>query len=103
MKNLQPSQSFKYRGISLFAQRVKEEKGSEAHLVIASGGNAGLAAACASNALALKCTIYLPKGASSDMINRLKEQGSEVIEYGKNYYEAAQEAKRVSAEDPKAY
>ncbi|KAG1884542.1 tryptophan synthase beta subunit-like PLP-dependent enzyme [Suillus subluteus] len=45
LENLQPSQSFKYRGISKFAQQCKDKYGPLVHLMIASGGNAGLAAA----------------------------------------------------------
>ena len=30
------------------------------------------------------------------MIERLEEQGSEVVEFGKSYYEALQEAERVA-------
>ena len=44
-QNLQPSQSFKYRGVSLFAARAVKEHGREVHLVAASSGNAGLALA----------------------------------------------------------
>jgi len=36
-KNLQPSQSFKFRGLSLWAQEACQKHGPSAHLVIASG------------------------------------------------------------------
>ncbi|KAF8270353.1 tryptophan synthase beta subunit-like PLP-dependent enzyme [Lactarius quietus] len=60
LENLQPSHSFKYRGVSHFIQRALATHGSTLHVVCASGGNAGLAAACASQALGVPCTIYLP-------------------------------------------
>ena len=52
--------------------------------------------------LGLKCTVYLPRGASKDMKLRLEEQGSEIIEFGRNYFEASTEATRVASKDPKA-
>ena len=63
-QNLQPSQSFKYRGMSLIAKEAKE-KSKAAHLIIASGGNAGYAAAChAAKIVGIACTVFLPAGLS---------------------------------------
>ena len=70
------------------------------HLIVASGGNAGLAAACASNALNLRCTVYLPQGASESTLAFLKQEGAEVVEHGKCYDEALAAAEAaVAAED----
>ena len=101
-QNLQPSQSFKYRGISLFAQHCKATRGDDVHLIIPSGGNAGLACACAANRLGLKCTVYLPKGTDEHMIARLKKENAEVIIFGDYYLEAAQEARRAVERDANA-
>ncbi|KAG6844490.1 hypothetical protein H0H87_006564 [Tephrocybe sp. NHM501043] len=68
LENLHPSHSFKYRGLSLFAQRAIQTHGPNTHLIVASGGNAGLATACAAHALNLKCTVYLPTGAAQSTI-----------------------------------
>ena len=100
VQNLQPSQSFKYRGISLLAQHLKNLNGNQAHLVIASGGNAGYAAACASKQLGLRRTVYLPEGATPYMLRLLRNEGAQVIIHGSYYYEALQEAERKAADDP---
>ncbi|KAL5490145.1 CHA1 [Sanghuangporus weigelae] len=102
LENLQPSQSFKYRGISLFATHCKATRGDNVHLIIASGGNAGLAAACAANSLGLKCTVYLPKGNNQSMVDRLQKEKAEVVVAGKYYSEAAQEAQKAVERDENA-
>lgn len=48
--------------ISHFIKKAKENHGPSIHLIIASGGNAGLAAACAAHTLDVKCTVVLPEG-----------------------------------------
>lgn len=95
---MQPSQSFKFRGISLIAQKAKD-RSPDAHLVIASGGNAGLAAACAAKAVGLKCSVYLPVGLDSKFLERLKEQDAYVFEHGVNYDAAYKKAQQVVRED----
>ena len=69
---------------------------------MASGGNAGLATACAANRLNLRCTVYLPGGTSQYMIDRLKKEKTEVIVVGEYYFQAAQEARRAVELDANA-
>jgi L-serine/L-threonine ammonia-lyase len=85
LENLQPSQSFKYRGISKFAQQCKDKHGSSVHLMIASGGNAGLAAAVVARVLGVKCTVFLPVNVSIDTQQALRKQGAEVVTIGEFY------------------
>lgn len=102
LENLQPSQSFKYRGISHFAQNARKTHGPDVHLVIASGGNAGIAAACAAHALGMRCTVFLPEGASASTLEFLKEEGAEVIIEGSYYLQALGAAERVVKEETNA-
>ncbi|KAI0933894.1 hypothetical protein AcV5_005913 [Taiwanofungus camphoratus] len=95
LENLQPSHSFKYRGISHFIQRALREHGSDVHLIIASGGNAGLAAAATAKALRLRCTVYLPEGVGASTVGFLKQAGAEVITEGKIYLHALKKAEEV--------
>ncbi|KAB5594878.1 hypothetical protein CTheo_1693 [Ceratobasidium theobromae] len=88
---LQPSQSFKYRGISLFASRAIAEHGSNVRLVMASGGNAGLALAWAGKALGVHTTIYIP-AAAYEVQSSLVAAGADVIVGGKDYAEALSRA-----------
>ncbi|KAK7693215.1 hypothetical protein QCA50_002781 [Cerrena zonata] len=102
LESLQPSQSFKYRGISLLIQRALAEHGPTVHLIVASGGNAGLAAACAANALGLRCTVYLPRGASSYVLEFFKQANADVQEKGDYYAQTLNTAKEAVASEPKA-
>ncbi|KAG0701041.1 tryptophan synthase beta subunit-like PLP-dependent enzyme [Suillus ampliporus] len=85
LENLQPSQSFKYRGISKFAQKCKEKHGPSVHLMIASSGNAGLAAAVAARALRVKCTVFLPIDVSTDTQQALQKKGADIVRIGEIY------------------
>jgi L-serine/L-threonine ammonia-lyase len=58
LENLQPSGSFKLRGLGLAAERAVG-RGAR-RLVIASGGNAGLAVAWAGRALRVPVTVVVP-------------------------------------------
>lgn len=77
--------------------------GDEAHLIIASGGNAGHAAAVAAKKLGLRCTIYIPEGQSQKMLDILKNEGAEVVVIGKYYQQSLKEAEKAAKLDPKAY
>lgn len=101
-KNLQPSHSFKYRGISYFIQRAKETRGGDLHCVIASGGNAALAAACAAHILQVKCTVFIPEGVTKSTLDLLKRESAEVVVTGRFYAEALEAAKQVVATDGNA-
>ncbi|PVG03949.1 tryptophan synthase beta subunit-like PLP-dependent enzyme [Serendipita vermifera] len=66
------------------------------HLVIASGGNAGLAAASAARLLGLQCTIFVPD-AQANIVHMFERHGTngsiKVRVGGVNYYEALTAAK----------
>ncbi|KAI8998849.1 tryptophan synthase beta subunit-like PLP-dependent enzyme [Trametes punicea] len=99
LETLQPSQSFKYRGISHFAQQALRTHGPGVHLIIASGGNAGLAAACAARVLKVRCTVFLPHGVNQSTIDFMRKEGAEVVIEGSYYLQALQAAeKAVQAE-----
>ena len=92
LQNLQPCQSFKYRGISHFVQHVLKTRGRSTQLVIASGVNAGLAAATAAKELGMKCTVYLPRGASPPILAFFEQEDAEVVVHGGCYAEALKAA-----------
>ncbi|KAG8875173.1 hypothetical protein FRB97_005356 [Tulasnella sp. 331] len=101
LENLQPPQSFKFRGISLLAQQALEKHGPSTHLIVASGGNAAYAASSAAKLLSLRCTAYIPE-ASRPVEPLLKAAGSEVVIGGVNYFAALQAAKAAAEADPQA-
>ncbi len=95
IQNLHPSYSFKFRGISYFIKKVSTERGPSVHLVIASGGNAGLAAACAARSFGLKCTVFIPEGVATSTLKLLEEERAEVIVGGTQYSDALKGAQNL--------
>nr|CAD7607409.1 unnamed protein product [Timema genevievae] len=80
MENQQLSGSFKLRGIGYHAQQAVERGAS--HLVMASGGNAGLALSCAAKILAVPCTVVVPVTTAEPILHSLKLDGARVIVSG---------------------
>ncbi|RDW64967.1 hypothetical protein BP6252_10618 [Coleophoma cylindrospora] len=93
LENLQPSRSFKSRGIGNYViQRLNslpDEVTSPRHFYCVSGGNAGLACIVAATSLGHKATIIVASTCHASTIKRLYSMGaSAVITYGKNLAEA---------------
>ncbi|KAL4871714.1 hypothetical protein BDV12DRAFT_163622 [Aspergillus spectabilis] len=89
---LQPSGSFKSRGIGNFilhALKDPSNKGKQLHFFISSGGNAGLAAVIAARDLNCPCTVVVPFSTKPMMMQMLHDVGaSEVIQAGASWFEA---------------
>ncbi|KAI0122985.1 tryptophan synthase beta subunit-like PLP-dependent enzyme [Xylariales sp. AK1849] len=86
LENLQPSGSFKSRGVGnmiLRAMQFKPE--SQAHFYCSSGGNAGLACATAAVTLRQPCTIVMPLTTSEHMVAKLRLLGAEVRQVGEHW------------------
>ncbi|CAD7964617.1 unnamed protein product [Amoebophrya sp. A120] len=97
---LQPSGSFKIRGIGLTVQKAKYEE-SCTGCVCSSGGNAGLACAYACYQYNLGCTIILPKTTPIDIARpKLLEVNPdvEIRIFGNVWNEANEEALRLVRE-----
>ncbi|XP_074061935.1 serine dehydratase-like [Macrotis lagotis] len=93
LENIQPTGSFKIRGIGHFCQEVAK-KGCK-HLVCSSGGNAGVAAAYAARKLGIPATIVLPKGANPTLLRRLEREEAEVQMVGKIWDDANMKAQEL--------
>lgn len=98
---LQPSGSFKDRGIGTLCQyyALKQKTG----FVCASGGNAGMAVAYASNALQIPATIVLPHTTPAPVIKKLQQANANVIINGKNWNQANSFALTLSKEKSLCY
>ncbi len=99
MDALQPSGSFKLRGVGrLVQQRVLE--GAQA-VVCASGGNAGLAAAMAAQACGVPATIVVPHTTSVSVRKSIEARGANLVVHGVVWDEAHEHAvmlaKRIGA------
>jgi L-serine/L-threonine ammonia-lyase len=86
MEALQPSGSFKLRGIG-HACEQHVLRGAR-RFVSSSGGNAGIAAAHAGRRLGLPVTVVVPETASSRARELLAREGAEVIVHGASFQEA---------------
>jgi L-serine/L-threonine ammonia-lyase len=101
MESLQPSGSFKLRGIGLMCQRAVARGAS--HLVCPSGGNAGFAAAVAGAALKVRTTILVPHTTPESVRQAIRDIGADVIVHGNVWDDANEEALRLCAEPGAVY
>lgn len=101
MDALQPSGSFKLRGVGLLVQQAAAQ-GAKA-IVCASGGNAGVAATFAARALGLPVTIVLPMTSSAAVAELIAARGASVLRHGSVWDEAHEHALHVAAELGAAY
>ena len=104
MDALQPSGSFKIRGIGRVCQVAVERYGASAHLVCSSGGNAGLAAATAAKSLGARCTVYVPETCEEAVKQTLRGLKAEVVVAGPVWDTCDQAARKaVDAEKGAVY
>lgn len=91
---LQHTGVFKARGAfnRLLAARDRGELDPSAGVVIASGGNAGLANAYAAATVGVKATVFVPETAPPVKIERIREYGADVRQVGSEYAEASEAA-----------
>lgn len=100
---LQHTGVFKIRGAfnRQLAARERGELDPSRGVVVASGGNAGLANAYAAAALGVLATVFVPGTAPSVKIARIREYGADVrlvgVEYAEAYEAAIQDASRRGA------
>ncbi|KAK5173190.1 catabolic L-serine/threonine dehydratase [Saxophila tyrrhenica] len=96
LENLQPSGSFKSRGIGNFMLAALHRHQDPVHFYCSSGGNAGLA--CVHAAVTLKCpaTIVVPLSTSAFMVEKLRAAGAEdVVQTGESWAEADRHLREV--------
>jgi threonine dehydratase len=85
LEHLQVGGSFKARG--MFNRMLAQPIGP-AGVIIASGGNAGIATAAAANFLGVPCEVFLPQTSSVAKRERLKQLGATVVVQGAQYAQA---------------
>ncbi|HZV93450.1 MAG TPA: threonine/serine dehydratase [Caldimonas sp.] len=85
LEHLQAGGSFKARGMF---NRMRSNPVPEAGVVIASGGNAGIAVAVAAKAMGVRCEVFVPETTSAAKRARLDELGAVLVVGGASYAEA---------------
>ncbi|MCJ1431780.1 catabolic L-serine/threonine dehydratase [Xylographa pallens] len=103
LENLQPSGSFKSRGIgNLILSSIRARPTSPLHFYSSSGGNAGLACVTAARSLSYPATVVVPLSTTAFMIAKLRAAGATaVVQVGASWAEAdAHLRTHVLARDP---
>lgn len=101
MEALQPSGSFKNRGIGHYCSQSVSDGAKE--FVCSSGGNAGLAAAFAARQLNVPITVVVPQTTPSTMVDRIRDQRATVIQHGKDWQEADSHTQKLCEEREACY
>ena len=85
LEHMQVSGSFKARGMM---NRLLANDIPASGVVVASGGNAGIATAAAAKALGVRCQVFLPGVSPEAKRARLRALGAEVVVVGELYVDA---------------
>lgn len=94
---VQPTGSFKLRGLGFAAQRAVERGATG--LLSSSGGNAGLAAAYAARCLGVPITIVVPSRTGALMRERIAAEGANVVVHGEVWDDAHAHALSLAGPD----
>ncbi len=97
MEALQPSGSFKMRGIG-HACEVYAGRGAK-RFVASSGGNAGIAVAVAGARLGIPVIVVVPESTGEHAKGILRAEGAEVVVHGASWMEANKLAMSLMRED----
>jgi len=85
LEHLQVGGSFKARGM---LYRLLANPVPDSGVIIASGGNAGIAVVAAAQALGVRCEVFVPEVSPEAKRERLRALGAEVVVTGAAYSEA---------------
>jgi len=86
MEALQPSGSFKLRGIGHACRRYRS-KGAK-RFISSSGGNAGIAVAYSGRQLDIPVTVVVPESTTRQAIEAIGQEGAELIIKGESWQES---------------
>lgn len=102
---MQHTGTFKARGAlnRVLAAKERGELKPDVGVVVASGGNAGLANAYAAAQLGVPATVFVPAAAPAVKVQKLKAIGAAVVQGGAEYAEAYQAAVRHAQETGAVY
>ena len=85
LEHMQTGGSFKARGM---LNRLLSHSIPDSGVIVASGGNAGIATAAAARVLGVACEVFVPEVSTAAKRLRLAEMGAQVVVSGATYAEA---------------
>jgi L-serine/L-threonine ammonia-lyase len=97
LENLQPSGSFKLRGVAVLCQH--EVAAGARGLVSSSGGNAGIAVAYVGRKLSIPVRVVVPESTTAQARKLILAQGAQLTVHGASWYEANAYAEASLAAD----
>lgn len=92
--------SFKPRGVGRSCYAAVQRLGPKAHLIIASGGNAGQACALSAQTLGVKCTVHVHARTEQAIEDRIRGWGADVKRSHGVWEDVNQAALEMAAADP---
>lgn len=95
-ENHTPTGAFKVRGGITFMHWLKRTHPEAKGVVTATRGNHGQSLALSATALGLSALIVVPQGNSVEKNKAMRGFGGEVVEYGRDFDEAREEAARLA-------
>lgn len=95
-ENHTPTGAFKVRGGITFMHWLKRTHPEVKGIVSATRGNHGQSLALAASAAGLRALIVVPQGNSVEKNNAMRGFGGEVVEFGRDFDEAREEAARLA-------
>jgi threonine dehydratase len=97
-ENQTPIGAFKVRGGLVYLDRLKREQPRLRGIITATRGNHGQSLAFAGARAGVPVSIVVPHGNSSDKNDAMRALGAELIEHGRDFDEAKEQAARIAAE-----
>ena len=97
-ENHTPIGAFKVRGGLVYLDRLKRERPQVKGIVTATRGNHGQSLAFAGARAGVPVTIVVPHGNSTEKNGAMQALGAELIEHGRDFDEAKEQAVRIAAE-----
>jgi threonine dehydratase len=97
-ENHTPIGAFKVRGGIVYFDRLKRERPQVPRVVTATRGNHGQSLAFAGVRAGVAVTIVVPHGNSTEKNAAMRSLGAELIEHGRDFDEAKEQAVRIAAE-----
>ena len=97
-ENHTPIGAFKVRGGLVYFDRMKRERPQVKGIVTATRGNHGQSLAFAGARAGVGVTIVVPHGNSSEKNGAMRALGAELIEHGRDFDEAKEQAVRIADE-----